>query len=96
MTVPPIVNTQITDAVTQANVKVVGEAPAPALGSVYQTAAHSMSLLFENAVSAQQSLNTTAQAATNQGIAQLYTIDTAGSTGPGLDITTLAALAGKE
>lgn len=96
MTVPPIVNAQITDAVTQANVKVVGEAPALALGSVYQTAAHSMGLLFENAVSAQQSLNAATQAAANQGIAQLYAIDTAGSTGPALDIKLLEALAGKK
>ena len=29
------VNPQITDAVTQSNVKVVGEAPAMALGNVY-------------------------------------------------------------
>ena len=31
------VNSQITDAVTQANVEVVAEAPAMALGTVYQT-----------------------------------------------------------
>ncbi|WP_174772358.1 RebB family R body protein, partial [Chryseobacterium rhizosphaerae] len=35
------VNEQITDAVTQSNVKVVAESPAVALSNVYQTAAHS-------------------------------------------------------
>lgn len=47
------VSSQITDAVTQANVKVVAEAPAMALGSVYQTAAHSIGLLYENSVNIQ-------------------------------------------
>ncbi|MEN3812106.1 RebB family R body protein, partial [Chromobacterium piscinae] len=46
------VNPQITDAVTQANVKVLAEAPAMALGSIYQTMAHSTGILFENAISA--------------------------------------------
>ncbi|MBP7705176.1 MAG: RebB family R body protein [Caulobacter sp.] len=72
MAFPTAVNDQITDAVTQSNVKVVGEAPAMALGSVYQTAAHSLGLLFENAVAAQQQQNTIAQAAVAQGVAQIY------------------------
>ncbi len=37
MAFPSAVNGQITDAVTQANVKVVGEAPAMAIGNLYQT-----------------------------------------------------------
>lgn len=70
------VNSQITDAVTQSNVKVVGEAPAMAMGSIYQTMAHSTGILFENAVSAQQQQNTLAQAAANQGVMQIYSLDT--------------------
>ncbi|WP_042722379.1 RebB family R body protein [Flavobacterium sp. B17] len=70
------VNEQITDAVTQSNVKVVGEAPAMALANVYQTAAHSTGLMFENAVNAQNQQNILAQAAANQGIMQIYSIDT--------------------
>ncbi|HHN3531815.1 TPA: RebB family R body protein, partial [Pseudomonas aeruginosa] len=35
MSFPTAVNDQITDAVTQSNVKVVGEAPAMALGTIY-------------------------------------------------------------
>ncbi|WP_085712648.1 MULTISPECIES: RebB family R body protein [unclassified Pseudomonas] len=70
------VNDQITDAVTQTSVKVVAEAPAMAMGSIYQSMAHSTGILFENAVSAQQQQNTLAQAATNQGVMQIYSVDT--------------------
>lgn len=71
------VNDQITDAVTQANVKVVGEAPAMAMGSIYQALAHSTGILFENAANAQQQANIASQAATNQGVMQIYSVDTA-------------------
>lgn len=76
MAFPTAVNSQITDAVTQSNVKVVGEAPALAMGSIYQTLAHSTGILYANAVAAQQQMNTLAQAATNQGVIQIYSIDT--------------------
>ena len=36
MAQPTEVNTQITDAVTQTNVKVLEEAPAQAMGEIYQ------------------------------------------------------------
>ncbi|MGZ4975712.1 MAG: RebB family R body protein [Methylobacter sp.] len=42
------VNPQITDAVTQTNVKTLGESPAEALGVVYQTLAHSAGMAMEN------------------------------------------------
>lgn len=72
MAEPTAVNSQITDAVTQANLKVLGEAPAMAMGSIYQTMAHSLGVMFENAVSSQQQLNIAAQAATNQGVILMY------------------------
>ncbi|QXI28731.1 RebB family R body protein [Pseudomonas vanderleydeniana] len=75
------VNPQITDAVTQSSVKVVGEAPAMALGNVYQSMAHSTGILFENAVSAQQQQNSLAQAATTQGVMQIYSMDTTAAAG---------------
>lgn len=75
------VNGQITDAITQTNVKVLGEAPAMAMGSVYQTMAHSTGILFENAVAAQQQANTLTQAATNQGVMQIYSVDTTAAAG---------------
>lgn len=54
MAFPTAVNEQVTDAVTQSNVKVVGEAPAIAVGSIYQGLAHSTGIQFQNAVAAQQ------------------------------------------
>ncbi|KQT25969.1 hypothetical protein ASG22_04555 [Chryseobacterium sp. Leaf405] len=73
---PTSVNDQITDAVTQSNVKVVAEAPAMALGNVYQTAAHSTGIMFENAVNNQNQQNILGQAATTQGVIQIYSMDT--------------------
>ena len=37
MAMPTPVNGMITDAVTQTNVKVLGEAPAMAMGAIYQS-----------------------------------------------------------
>lgn len=71
------VNPKITDAVSQANVKVLADAPAMAMGHIYQTLAHSTGLMFENAVTAQQQMNMAAQAATVQGAALLLTVPTA-------------------
>ncbi|MEQ9564431.1 MAG: RebB family R body protein, partial [Pseudomonadales bacterium] len=65
------VNGMITDAVTQANVKVMGDAPAMAMGSLYQSLAHSHGILYENAVSTQQQVGISSQAATNQGVIQV-------------------------
>ncbi|OBU87133.1 RebB family R body protein [Chromobacterium subtsugae] len=76
MSFPTTVNDQITDAVTQANVKVLAESPAMAMGSIYQSMAHSTGILFQNAVSAQQQQNTLAQAAANMGVMQIYSMDT--------------------
>lgn len=72
-----IVNPQITDAVTQSNVKVIAEAPAMALGTLYQTMAHSLGILMHNAVTAQQNMSTIAEATTTQGVALIYSVDTA-------------------
>ncbi len=50
------VNGQITDAVVQTNVTVLGESPAQALSMLYQTAAHSLSLSMQNASASQQQM----------------------------------------
>lgn len=76
MALPTPVNGQITDAVTQTNVKVLGDAPAMAMGALYQSLSHSTGILFENAVSSQQQLGIASQAATNQGVIQIYSVDT--------------------
>ena len=70
------VDPMITDAVTQANVKVVAEAPAMAMGNLYQTMSHSTGIMASNAVNAQGHHFTTAQAATTQGVMQMYSVDT--------------------
>ncbi|RXM39476.1 antirepresssor protein RebB [Chryseobacterium sp. CH21] len=70
------VNEQITDAVTQSNVKVVAESPAMAIANVYQSAAHSTGIMFENAMNNQNQHNIVTQAATTQGITQIYSKDT--------------------
>ncbi|WP_284164106.1 RebB family R body protein [Frigidibacter sp. SD6-1] len=70
------VNSQITDAVTQTNVTVVAGAPAMAMGSIYQTMAHSTGILMQNAVAATQQQNALSQAAANQGVMQIYSLDT--------------------
>jgi hypothetical protein len=78
---PVTVNPMVTDAVTQSNVKVVGEAPAMAISTLYQSMAHSTGILFENAVAAQQQQNILAQAAVNQGVMQIYSMDTMAGAG---------------
>lgn len=50
------VNGQVTDAVTQTNVSVLGVAPAQSMGLVYQTMAQSISLSMQNAVTAQNGM----------------------------------------
>ncbi|HKR38816.1 MAG TPA: RebB family R body protein [Paraburkholderia sp.] len=57
MAFPTSVNDQITDSVTQSNVKVIGEAPAMALGSLYQSLAHAAGVAAENLVTQQQNAN---------------------------------------
>ena len=80
MAFPTSVNSQITDSVTQANVKVLGDAPAMAMGNLFQATSQALANAAHNATSAQQQTAVTAQAATTMGVATLYAIDTA-STG---------------
>ena len=52
-----VVNGQITDAVTQTNVKVLGEAPAQAMATLYQVATQAAGIAISNANSNQHNLN---------------------------------------
>jgi len=54
MAFPTAVNSQITDAVTQTNVKVLGDAPAMAMGNLYQATAQALANAAHNATTAQQ------------------------------------------
>jgi hypothetical protein len=65
------VNAQITDAVTQTNVKVLGEAPAQSMALVYQTMAHSISLAMENAQQAQGGLQQIGNAVTSSAVTMI-------------------------
>ena len=80
MAFPTAVNDQITDAVTQANVKVLGDAPAMSMGNLFQATSQALANAAHNATTAQQQTAITAQAATTMGVTTLYSIDTA-STG---------------
>ncbi len=77
MAFPTSVNNMITDSVTQSNVKVLGDAPAVAMGNLYQATAQALGNAAHNATTAQQQTNVTAQAVTTQGVALLYSLDTA-------------------
>jgi len=57
------------------------EAIAIKAGDLYQTMAHSTGILFENAVAAQQQQNTMTEAAANQGVMQIYSLDTTAAAG---------------
>ncbi len=71
------VNSQITDSVTQVNTKVLGDAPAIAMGNLFQATSQALGLAALNATNAQQQSNMTAQATTTMGATTLYSIDTA-------------------
>jgi len=68
------VNPQITDAVTQTNVQVLGEAPAMAMGSLYQTVGNSVAMAASNAVYAQQQADVTYQATSTVGVTKLLSL----------------------
>lgn len=67
-----IVSPQITDSVTQANTKVLGDVPAFAASNLMQAASQVTALSMQNAVSAQQQANMVHQASTTEGINILY------------------------
>lgn len=74
---PTLVNGQITDSVTQANVKVLGDAPAMSLGTAYQTLGHSTGLAMQNAVAAQQHMTTIGATTTTQAVNLIFSIPVA-------------------
>lgn len=67
MAFPTPVNSQITDSVTQANLMVLGVAPALAAGILYQGIAQALANAAANATVAQQQGNTLFTAITARG-----------------------------
>jgi len=76
MALPTPVNSQITDAVTQANVKVIADSPALSLSNLHQMVSQSLGLSAQNAVMSQQQTNIIHQASTTQGVNLIYSVDT--------------------
>ena len=74
MAFPTAVNGQITDAVTQANVSVLGDAPAQAMGMLLVSVAQAQSLAAANAVAAQQQGYILGQAVTTSCVRALLGI----------------------
>lgn len=76
MAMPTLVNSAITDSVTQGNLAVLANAPAVAMGSLYQSSAHSTGIMYQNSVQAQQQAAIAGQAAMNMGVMQIYSLNT--------------------
>jgi hypothetical protein len=81
MAFPTAVNDQITDAVTQTNTKVLGDAPAVVMGNLYVATAQALANAVHNAVANQQQLSVTAQAATTMAVVTLLSSDTSNDQG---------------
>ena len=75
MAFPTAVNSQITDAVTQSSVSVLGQAPAQALGALYQACAQALANAAHNATAAQQQSAILAQAVTTRCVRSLLGSD---------------------
>ena len=73
------VTSQITDTVTQANVKVLDDASAQAIATLYQVTAHTVGLSMQNATSAQQEMRIIQQAITTQCINSIISFEPAAS-----------------
>lgn len=75
MAFPTAVNSQITDAVTQSNVKSADGAPAmAAMADLFQATAQSMAKATYAAMEAQQQMAATAMAATSEGMTTLLAL----------------------
>ncbi|BFT29935.1 hypothetical protein D210916BOD24_11110 [Alteromonas sp. D210916BOD_24] len=71
-TQPAQVNGAVVDSVTISNTKVLAEAPAMAMGSLYQTIGNSVAMAAANAVYAQQQANVGYQSASTLGVTKLF------------------------
>lgn len=80
MAFPTHVNSQITDSVSQANLKVIGDSPAMAMGNFYVATSQALANAAQNSTANQQQVTVTSQAANTQGVLSLYSLDIA-STG---------------
>lgn len=66
------VNSEIVDSVTLVNSAVLAQAPAMAMGNLYQTISNSVAMAAANAVYAQQQTNIMFQSATTLGVTKMF------------------------
>lgn len=66
------VNAQITDSTAPTNTLTNGDDPSILMASVYETMAHCLGLLKQNAVSFQQNMNMIGQATSSRGVVLIY------------------------
>ncbi len=77
MAFPTSLNSMITDSITQVNTKVLGDAPAVAMGNLFVATGQALANAAHNATSNQQQSYVTMQASTTQGVSTLLSVDTA-------------------
>ncbi|EDM74516.1 probable RebB like protein [Plesiocystis pacifica SIR-1] len=70
---------QVSDSITQVNTKVLGDAPAQAMGTLFQTASATSGISLQNAVHAQNNQYALNNATAVEGVNLLYTSPTAAS-----------------
>ncbi len=75
MAFPTAVNSQITDAVTQANLKVLADSPAMGMGNLFIATSQALANAAHNATSGQQEAGVASRAAMTQSVAALLTLD---------------------
>lgn len=86
MAFPTALNSQVTDAVVQANLKNLGDAPAVSGGSLYQATSQALGNAAHNAAAGQQQMFSTALATTVQGVSTILCVDTATTARATLDV----------
>ncbi|KJV08791.1 glycerol-3-phosphate dehydrogenase [Elstera litoralis] len=77
MAFPTSINSQITDSITQVNTKVLGDAPAVAMGNLFVATSQALSNAAHNATNNAQQSYVTMQASTTQAVSTLLVLDTA-------------------
>ena len=80
MAFPTSVNDQITDSVSQANLKVIGDSPAVGLGNLYVATSQALSNAAHNSTSNQQQGTLISQTTNVQGLNTLFNLEI-GTTG---------------
>ncbi|WP_082632455.1 RebB family R body protein [Chryseobacterium sp. IHB B 17019] len=78
--VPEDINEPTTEGIN--NLMDVPEHPTFGHGGIYRDAIHSTGILYQNAISDQNQQNILGQAATVQGVIQIYSLDTTANTTP--------------